>query len=313
MNRTIRTDLAIERGEQHRLNEGDGFLETVLPGPIPVSKIKIVNEKAATLTGKPIGNYATVFFDGALSDDELFEKTVEQTAQLLREFLKGARTVLAVGLGNAEMTADALGPKTVDGLIVSRHMKKQLPDLYRELALGNLAALRPGVLGQTGIETAELIRAAADAVSPDAILVFDALASRRVKRLCATVQISDTGITPGSGVGNHRSRLDKSTMGIPVISVGVPTVVDAVTLTVDALEKIRPHLNDNEQDLVDQWSDDEGQRLRETLDPYENNMIVTPQDIDALVDRTAKILSQATNLAVHSGLNREQIDALIGV
>ncbi len=309
----VRTDLAVEMGELKQLGEKDGFLETVLTGEIPVSKVKIVNEKAAKLTGKPIGNYATVFFDGAFSDDRLFDCAVERTADILREFLKDAKSVFAIGLGNAEMTADALGPKVIDGLLVSRHLKRQLPDLYREYSLGELSALRPGVLGQTGIETAELIQSSAKTVSPDAILVFDALASRRVKRLCATVQISDTGITPGSGVGNHRTRIDKQSMGIPVISVGVPTVVDAATLTVDALEKIRDKMNEEARKSTEEWTEDEGTRLREALGGYENNLVVTPQDIDALITRTAKLLSEATNKAIHKALNREQLDALVGV
>ena len=139
-----RTDLATEAGELHQLGEQDGFIEQVSVGDIPVSRIRIVNQKAADVTGKPIGNYATVFFDGAFSDDEKFDKAIEATANVLREFLKGAPSVLAVGLGNAEMTADALGPKIIDRLIVSRHLKEHLPDLYRELALGEVSALRPG-------------------------------------------------------------------------------------------------------------------------------------------------------------------------
>lgn len=309
----LRTDLAVEAGEYRQLGEADGFLETVSAGEIPVSRVRIVNENAARLTGKPMGNYATIFFNGAFSDDELFDKAVDRTAEVLREFLKGAKNVLAVGLGNAEMTADALGPKVIDRLIISRHLKDQLPELYRELALGNLSALRPGVLGQTGIETAKLIRAAADAVNPDAILVFDALASRRVKRLCATVQISDTGITPGSGVGNHRSRIDRNSMEVPVISIGVPTVVDAATLTVDALQKVQDRMGEEGKAIASSWAEDEGQELREALGGYENNLVVTPQDIDALIDRTAKLLSEAANMAVHGGLDREQIDALTGV
>lgn len=308
-----RTDLALEAGEYKQLGENDGFLETFSPGAIPVSRIRIINENAAHLTGKPMGNYATIFFNGAFSDDSLFDEAVNKTAQVLNDFLKSAKNVLAVGLGNAEMTADALGPKVVDRLIVSRHLKDQLPDLYRQLALGNLSALRPGVLGQTGIETAELIRAAAEAVNPDAILVFDALASRRVKRLCATVQISDTGITPGSGVGNHRSRIDRHSMGVPVISIGVPTVVDAATLTVDALQKVRNRIGREGQALVQSWEEDEGAELREALEGYENNLVVTPQDIDSLIDRTAKLLSEATNKSVHGGMDREQMDALSGV
>lgn len=311
---SLRTDLAVELGEARQLSEKDGFLESVTTGDIPVSRVKIVNENAAHLTGKPIGNYATIFFEGAFSDDELFDKTIDRTSEILAEFLRDANTVLAVGLGNAEMTADALGPKVIDRLIVSRHLKNQLPHLYHELELGDLCALRPGVLGQTGIETAELIRAAKDAIAPDAIIVFDALASRRAKRLCATVQISDTGITPGSGVGNHRSPINKQSLGIPVICVGVPTVVDAATLTVDALEKVRDKMDDKAaRELAEELADDEGDRLREVLGDYENNLVVTPQDIDTLIDRTAKMLSEATNKAIHRRLDRKQIDALSGV
>lgn len=308
-----RTDLAIEAGELKQLGETDGFLETFTAGPIPVSRVRIINENAATLTGKPQGNYATVFFNGAFSDDDLFDRAVRQTAEILKEFLKGARNVLAVGLGNAEMTADALGPKVAEGLIVSRHLKGEFPDLCADGDFGTLSALRPGVLGQTGIETAELIRSAAKTVAPDAVLIFDALASRRVKRLCATVQISDTGITPGSGVGNHRTPINRASMGIPVISVGVPTVVDAATLAVDTLQKIRDRMGEEGRALAERWAEDEGDGLREAMGGYENNLIVTPQDIDALVARTAKLLSEATNLAVHRGLDREQIHALTGV
>ncbi|MBQ5743336.1 MAG: GPR endopeptidase [Clostridia bacterium] len=308
-----RTDLAIEAAEMGQLTEKDGFLETILPGAIPVSRVKIVSERAEKLSGKPRGNYATVFFDGALSDDELFDKAIDRTAEILKEFLKGAPSVLVVGLGNAEMTADALGPLTVDRLIVSRHLKEQLPELYRQLALGELSALRPGVLGQTGIETAELIRAAVSATSPGAVMVIDALASRRVKRLCATVQISDTGITPGSGVGNHRVRIDRQWLGIPVISIGIPTVVDAATLTADALQKAKNRIDDPKtKALANTLADDEGNLLRDILGGYESNLVVTPQDIDSLVRRTAKMLSEAINKAVHN-LDREQIDALSGV
>ena len=307
----VRTDLAVEAAEFKQLGEQDGLLEAVSTGKIPVSRIRIVNENAARMTGKPMGNYATVFFNGAFSDDELFDLAVERTAEILGEFLKGAGNVLAVGLGNAEMSADALGPKVTDRLIVSRHLKDQMPQIYRELALGNLSALRPGVLGQTGIETAELIRGAVDAVHPDAVLVFDALASRRVKRLCATVQISDTGITPGSGVGNHRARIDRHSMGVPVISIGVPTVVDAATLTADALQTIQKSHREL-QPITEEWAEDEGDRIREALGGYENNLIVTPQDIDALIDRVAKLLAEATNAAVHKGLDREQMDVLSG-
>lgn len=303
---TGRTDLALEAAEYQKLGEADGFLETVSTGAIPVSRVRIVTEEAERKTGKPIGRYATVFFDGAFSDDGLFDLAVDKTAEVIGEFLKGARNVLAIGLGNAEMTADALGPKVIDRLIVSRHLKHQMPDLYRDLSLGTLSALRPGVVGQTGIETAELIRSAVQSVSPDAILIFDALASRRLKRLCATVQVSDTGITPGSGVGNHRTPINRQTLGIPVISVGIPTVVDAATLTADALETVQKHAGN-------EIADGDDDQIRSILGAYENNLVVTPQDIDALVGRAAKLLSLAANKAIHTRLGREEIEALTGV
>ena len=137
-----RTDLAIEAAELNRLGTEDGFHESISEGTVPVSRVRIATENAARLTGKPMGNYATVFFDGAFSDDGIFDEAIHRTAEVLKEFLKNARSVLAVGLGNADMTADALGPKVIDGLIVSRHLKEQLPELSRELALGELSALR---------------------------------------------------------------------------------------------------------------------------------------------------------------------------
>lgn len=306
----LRTDLAVESAQEFTLTEEDGFSEQVSEGPISVSRIRITKQKAAELTGKPIGNYATIYFDGAFSDDELFGKAVEETASVLREFLNGADSVLAIGLGNAEMTADALGPKVIDRLIVSRHLKENLPEVYKNLAMGELSALHPGVVGQTGIETAELIRAAAETVRPGCLLIFDALASRNVKRLCATVQISDSGICPGSGVGNHRAKIDRESMGIPVISVGVPTVVDAVTLTIDALEKAGDTAGEEVRKTAEALRADDGNTLRQAMGGYRNNLVVTPQDIDALIDHTAKMISEAANKAVHGDMDRESIDAL---
>lgn len=306
----LRTDLAVETKEIYRLSEEDGFIEEITEGDIPVTTVRITKQKAAELTGKPMGRYTTIYFDGAFSDDDLFDRAIDVAAEVLRTYFGDVSSVLAVGLGNEHMTSDALGPNIVSRLIVSRHLKEGLPDLYSELALGELSVLRPGVLGQTGIESAELIRAAVKQTKPDCLLIFDALASRKADRLCATIQISDTGITPGSGVGNHRDPINRETVGVPVICVGIPTVVDAATLTVDALNQAKDTLGEEAAHLAELWEADDGRELRRAMGGYENNLVVTPQDIDVLIKKAAKLLSQAANKAIHGNLSREEIDML---
>ncbi len=292
----IRTDLAVESGELRSAADQEGFSETKeTEGGIRLSRIKITTPQAAKRIGKPEGTYITIFFDGAFSDDGLFQQAIQITARELKALLPEKGCVLAAGLGNGQMTSDALGPKTIDRLLVTRHIKQELPEIYRELALGELAAIKPGVLGQTGIESAELIHAAAEKVQPDCILVFDALASRKTERLCTTVQISDTGITPGSGVGNHRTALRKEEFGVPVIGIGIPTVIDAVTMTLDTLSEVG-----------------KAEGAQEKISPYRKNLIVTPRDIDMLINRSVVLLSTAVNKAIHGNLSQEEINALAG-
>ncbi len=213
---------------------------------ISVASLEIKTDEGAELLGKPKGKYITLFFGRLRTmDDDMIEQTKQMLGNRIRELaremlgceLSHAGGVLVVGLGNREITSDAIGPKTADKLTVTRHVKYVDSELWGELGMCEVSALAPGVLGQTGIETVELVRGAAKNVSPALVIVIDALAARSCERLASTVQLSDTGIEPGSGIGNRRKAINRDTVGVPVMSIGVPTVVDSSTLVYDALSK----------------------------------------------------------------------------
>ena len=196
-----------------------------------------------------------------------------------------ASSVLTVGLGNRDITADALGPKTVDGLLVTRHIKEYKPDIFEKIGQREMSALCPGVVGQTGIETFELIEGAVKRVCPDLVIVIDALAARSVDRLATTVQISDTGIAPGSGIGNKRRRIDRESLGVPVLAVGVPTVVDSATLVYDALG--RAGIEETSEEL---------ERVLENS----RSFFVSLKESDVAVSESARLLANAINYAFRS-------------
>ena len=232
---------------------------------------------------------------------------------------------MIVGLGNSELTSDAIGPQTVSGLIVTRHLKQHLPEVYSAMPLRETAAFLPGVLGHTGIESAETVKAIAKIVEPKVLIIIDALASRKVDRLCSTVQISDTGISPGSGVGNDRKEISEKTVGIPVIAIGIPTVVDATTLALDLFEEASKRIREEKSgdtkkaaeifEDFDKLSNEAEQIIRKVLSSSESGageMIVTPRDIDVIVNKSARLLSLALNKALHGQLEQEEINALLG-
>jgi spore protease len=198
-------------------------------------------------------------------------------AQELRSLVGDFDSLLIAGLGNGSVTPDALGPRTIAHVVVSRHIKSSLPQMYEEMKLGEVSAIAPGVLGQTGVESADIIRAVGQVVKPSAMIVIDSLAAMDRKRLCATVQLSDTGITPGSGIGNRRFELSRQTMGIPVIALGIPMVISASAL---------------------------GGR-------DEDELIVTPKSIDLLIGRAARLLGYAINHLAHNGMTVEDMDSLL--
>lgn len=293
----IRTDLAIEAGEmlgQDKLPEGVK-LETKDLNNTTVTRIEILTDEAAEALGKKKGRYVTV----ELRTEELntleihkeVAEVVRDEVLLYMEKLKAHPVIMSVGLGNRYITPDALGPKVVEKIVVTRHVR-QNPEIAGDLdeRLGNVCAIAPGVLGITGIETGEIIQGLAEKVKPDILFAIDALAARKTSRINTTVQIADTGIVPGSGIGNRRMELSQDTLGIPVISIGVPTVVDVMTLAKDLIEEAT------------------GSRMQRTL---EENMgrtcgagnIVTPKNIDMAIERMANAISNGLNMAVHRGFD----------
>lgn len=292
MKRKIRTDLAMEERELWMESAADATAlngvsakEETVSG-YKVSRVEVLNDSAAAELCKPIGKYFTVELDKLLRRDEnSFPDAVKVISQLLRELLpeSGSLSALVVGLGNKNVTPDAIGPITLHSILVTRHLKEHMPNEFA--GFNSVCAVETGVLGTTGIESAALVSMVSGNVKPDIIVVVDALASRNMSRLCKTVQFSDTGIVPGSGVFNSRTALNKDTLGIPVISVGVPTVVDAATIASGSV------------------SEDE----RNALD----GLFVTPRDIDVAVRDISKLIGYCINCALHPGLTVEDVDMLV--
>ena len=285
-----RTDLACEI-DLGRLMPEDGESVQDECGGVTVNRLCIKSEGLAARLGKPRGVYVTLGFDKVQTmSDETFEKLEEVLARTLREMAERATGktvddafgVLVAGLGNEEITPDAIGPMTVKRITVTRHVKRHYPSVYQALKTCELSALVPGVLGQTGIETVELIRGAVENVRPDLVVAVDALVARSCDRLAATVQLSDTGLQPGSGIGNHRKAICRDTLGVPVISVGVPTVVNSATLVYDALA----------QAGIEKPSE-------ELLAVLENgkSFFVSPKESDLIVRQLSTILAGAVEAA----------------
>lgn len=227
--------------------------------------------------GKPKGKYITAEIPEFSHDSELLDERLDVMTELIRELLPTpCSNVLVAGLGNDNITPDALGPKTARGIFATRHINKSLANDLGFPDLREVSSVTFGVLGQTGLETAESIRGIVNTVYPSAVITVDALAARSLSRLGNTIQLTDTGITPGSGVGNHRARIDRETLGVPVIAIGVPTVVDAVTMIRDFTEH------------TDCGGISENAR----------NMMVTPREIDTLIHRAARFLSLSLNCAL---------------
>ena len=226
---------------------------------------------------------------------------------------KNAKSILAVGLGNRNITPDALGPKVIDRLLVTRHIMEDIPEEL-EKGVRMLSALAPGVMGITGIETFEIIKGVTEKIKPDIIVAIDALAARKFSRINSTVQISNCGVAPGAGVGNKREELSEKTLGIPVIVIGVPTVVDAATLLNDTMDKILFEMKNQSESgsefyemILSLENEEKYELIRELLTPYEENMFVTPKEVDMVIDRLADIIANAINTAVHPAVKMEDV------
>lgn len=319
----IRTDLAIEAAALYNksaeeVEKIDGVkVITEEIDDIKVTHVQIINENGEKAIGKKIGNYITIESPKIRDNDEdAFENTSKILTEKLKEILKLKKgsTILAVGLGNWNVTPDALGPKVISNLLVTRHLLEYVPKHVDENTRP-VCAVSPGVLGITGIETSEIIKGITDMVKPDIIIAIDALASRKTDRISTTIQIADTGITPGSGVGNKRKGLDKDYLGVPVIAIGVPTVVDAATVANDAIELLIENITKSASDnssmrkIADSFDIEHRYPLiKEVLTPYVGNLIVTPKEVDGIIEEVSKIIANGINDAVleHTELSTSQ-------
>ena len=284
-----RTDLALEKREILGKNEPEGVESSEFTeGEVSFTKIRILNKRGSEALGKPVGTYITAEIPQLTKNPINDEETIESIAKQLRSLLPAEGTVLVAGLGNTDITPDAIGPKSVSMVLATRHIDKSLSE---EIGLGELrsvAGFVPGVLGRTGLEAAESVKGIAKSVSPSAVIVVDALAARRLSRLGTTVQLSDTGIIPGSGVGNARKEITKHSVGVPVISVGIPTVVDVETLV---------------NDLTGSKSD---------ISKENRNMIITPREIDIVIERASELIGMAINKALQPNISVDEMMMLVG-
>ena len=258
----------------------------------PVTRVDILDGRGEAALGKPQGSYLTIDLTTFWQRKaDLFERAVRAVGSQLKTLLPPEGPALVIGLGNDAMTPDAVGPLAVDSVLVTRHLIAAMPKHFS--GFRPVAVQRTGVLGTTGVESAEAVRGLVAEVQPALVIAVDALASRRVGRVCATVQLSDTGIIPGSGVGNHRAALDQETLGVPVFAIGIPTVVDAATLAADLMEEAG-------------IADIDEEKLRGN----QQNLMVTPRDIDAQVRDLAKVVGYGINWALQD-LEIEEINALL--
>ena len=303
----MRTDLALEATES--MDKSDGRLKGVKveeyyleKEDIRVTKVLIETKNAAKNMGKPMGIYVTMEAPALIEPDEDYHREIaECLAKELLQILPNAdmeQSILVVGLGNREVTADALGPQVVDNLYVTRHIVREYGKAaYNCKKMHQISALEPGVMAKTGMETAEIVKGVVEETHPDLVIVVDALAARSTKRLNRTVQITNTGIHPGSGVGNHRHALTEESLGVPVIAIGIPTVVDAATIVGDALEKLLEEETD--PDCV-KYKDRKHLCFSDL-----NNMYMTGKDIDAVIKRVSFTLSEGINIAVSESFMEE--------
>lgn len=312
---SVRTDLALEEKERFESDHVE------IPGvileenydekrEIRVTRVKIETENGAKTMKKPVGVYLTMEVPNmAVPDDAYHREISEELAKHIKNLMDGKGigqsdfSVLVVGLGNRQVTPDALGPFVADNLCVTRHIVRE----YGKYAMGMeharmVSAIVPGVMGQTGMETLEIVKGIVEETKPDCVIAIDALAARNSKRLNRTIQIADTGIHPGSGVGNNRCGLTEETLGIPVISLGVPTVVDAVTIVNDTMENLIHALESSDilkgvGDVLKSYNSTEKYELvKELISPHLNGMFVTPKDEDEMIKQMSYTISEALNL-----------------
>ncbi len=310
-----RTDLALEAheiyAEEQQVDKINGVdISTFKKDGISVTRVKILNDDGRRALKKPIGDYVTLEIPEYVHEtqenfDSIIKMFSKELGRMMPKRTKDSVT-LVVGLGNRNITADALGPKVVDGLLVTRHLFDLMPEDISD-GLVPVCAISPGVLGITGIETNEIIKGVTQRVKPDVIIAIDALASRSISRVMTTIQLSNTGIKPGGGVGNERGGLDIETLGVPVIAIGVPTVVDAATMANDTIDMVIESISSHTQKgtafykMLEEIDKNEKYALiDEVLKKSFVNLVVTPKEVDEIIDDLAEIISDGINICMHN-------------
>ena len=307
----FRTDMADERRDIYQkannLNSIPGIEteEKIIDNNIKTNIVKITDAQGEQAIGKPIGTYVTIDIKNLklATDDDInkaSEVVKDELQKIINTHCNSTDEILVVGLGNQFVTPDSLGPKVVSEIDVTKHFIKYTPQYVAE-GTRSVCAIAPGVLGTTGIETSEIIKGIVDNVKPKMLIVIDSLASKSIERISSTVQISDTGIVPGGGVGNAREELSENTIGIPVIAMGVPMVVESAVLVNDCLDLFIGKLQDEAKsnDYLNELKEhDNYEEIKESLNPSGYNMIVTPKEIDDLIENMKDVVAKAINFAV---------------
>lgn len=272
-----RTDLAIE---SHKSAIGDGVsVETREKDCVEITEVIVETDEAEKRLSKPKGRYITIRAEDLMHDTSVYQSVCEIVAESISKLAENKSDVLVAGLGNRAITPDALGPEVVSRVFVTNHIKEQLKYDFVE-KLGRVSAIAPGVLGTTGMETSDILRGVINQKKPDLVIAVDAFAASDMENISVTVQVSDTGLIPGGGVANRRNAINEESLGVPVIAIGVPTVVDANILTNGAYNR--------------------------------GELVVTPKDIDIVIDRAAKVIANGINLAIHNNLTIDEIESYVG-
>lgn len=319
-NFNIYLDLAVEahdlvRGETGR--EIPGVIEKIENFPnAKITTITITNELGEKQLGRRQGNYITIDApevreNNYVIQNEIAEVLAQKMSQLFN--LDAEANILVIGLGNRNATPDALGPKVVQKVMVSRHLFHYIPQEI-EGKMRKVSAISPGVLGLTGIETAEIIEGLVEHVKPDCVIAIDALAAGAVERIGTSIQLADTGINPGAGVGNKRKVLNEETLGCKVFAIGVPTVVNAAVIAHKVIEELFEQL-ESEPKFANMYNESNEKILtgiiEKTLSPFRENLMVTPKEVDDMIDRTSRVIANALNIGLHPGVNSQNYETYL--
>lgn len=320
----IYTDLAVEARELY--NEKNNVeiqgvsVDVEEKANYTITRVEVLDKNGMEIMGKPMGKYITVEVPNMNNADEDLKDEISLilSNEIKKMGLnKPESKILIIGLGNWNISSDALGPRIVERILVTRQYFVNFNKDYDD-TMSSVAAMAPGVMGITGIESIDIIQGVVERIKPDLLIAVDALASRKMNRVGTTIQLSDTGISPGSGVGNKRKTLNKENLGIPVLSIGVPTVVDAATMVSDTLDLIINAMKEDAEvgkefyNILESLEEEERYSLvSEVLNPFMANTIVTPKDIDVLIDDTSAIIANALNIALHKGIELNDVNRYI--